>query len=501
MIKTLRLSLLLTILAVTAYYGVLHVRLLRISHPITQDEPANVELATAGNPYTAAGVLAAANVYGPGYPLWSRPFRAVFADPYIAHRWASSVALFAALGVLAWTLRRSGVGGIETVAGLALCYILNVSSHSLAATPDLLGLALYLAALAASERGRWPGLLAGLALLVAAALTKPYFALGGFIVVAHLALFAAPRRALAYLLVGAGAGAAVAIALQAYAPYYFLTTFGVHQGAAVRNVHFLLGQTREFAVLACGLVLLALAAKPIRRRLEFGWTTPLLQPGLDLWSSAAVIATAVLLGSLGWHPGNYLVYFFHLLLGPLVIVALRRLPAWPRLGRIALAVNLLVLGYLIPPQPGSDHWADLEANVSAVQGPILADPLLEPFTRSRSNVELFTHGMTPSVLQALDRLGDAAPPSARALHAQLLAQAERTNARIRAQEFAAIYLCYQELSQGDAWSYEQRHVLKDLFAHYRAVGEVRVYPYATPYWDRLRHGEHAYHVTQWVPKK
>lgn len=153
MIKTLRLALLLTLLAVTSYYAMLHYRVLQIGHPITQDEPGFVEITAAGNPYTFAGVASCANVYGPGYAFWARPFTAVIANPYLAHRWASSCALFAMLGILAWVLRREGVGGIETAVGLGIVYILNVSSHSLSASTDLLGAALYLAALAVSRRG------------------------------------------------------------------------------------------------------------------------------------------------------------------------------------------------------------------------------------------------------------------------------------------------------------------------------------------------------------
>ena len=500
MTTTLRLSLLLTLLTVTAYYAVLHARVLQIGHPITQDEPGFIEITAAGNPYTLAGMEACGNVYGPGYALWARPFTAVFTNPYLAHRWASSSALFLMLGLLAWVLRREGLGGIETAAGVGVVYILNVSSHSLTASADLLGAALYVAALAVSRRGTWPALLGGLVLVTLAALTKAYFALGWVIIGSQLLLFGPPRRAVAYLGVSGLVSLVTVGLLQAFAPYYFLSTLVVHRTASARVWNVLLSQTAEFALLTAGLLLLVLLRRPAPRRVTLASGQPPVSPALDLWDWAALLATGALLASLGWHPGNYLVYYYHLLLVPLVIVALRRLSDWPRAGRLLLCANLLILGWYLPPLPGPDHWADLKASVAGVHGPILAEPLLEPFARAQPNVELMAHGQTPSILQALDQLGPAVPDSYAGLHRDLLRLADAQAARIRAGEFAAIYVSYHGIGGGTVWSYDQRHVLQPLFERYRPADEILIYPYGTPYWNRLRHGEFPYHVTKWVPK-
>lgn len=500
MINILRLGLLLILLAVSSYYAVLHYRVLRIDHPITQDEPGYVELAAAGNPYTHDGVLACGNVYGPGYTLWARPFVALFSNPYIALRWASSCALFAMLGLLAWVLRRQGVGGIETAAALAIVYILNVSSNSLSACTDLLGAALYFSALMVSRRGTWPALLAGLALTALAALTKPYFAFAGVIVASHLALFGPPRKALAYLGVSALLAAIAVGVLQVVAPFYFLSTFLYHSTVAVRSVDFLLAQSCEFALLAGGVLVLAVLVRPVRRTWVLSFQRPVLSPAIDLWDWSTLLAAAVLLGSLGWHPGNYLVYYFHLLLAPLVIVALRRIPAWPRAGRWLLGANLLVLGWLRPPLPGDDNWSALAASVAAVRGPILADPLLEPFARSQPNVTLLMHGQSASIRHALEQLGPAAPAADAGIQHDFLELAEVQAARIRAREYAAIYLCYVNVGPGATWNYDQRHVLAALFASYQLAGATKIFPYATPYWERTSHGLYPQHVTRWEPK-
>jgi hypothetical protein len=489
------------LLVVAVYYVVLHFRAVQIAHPITQDEPGFVELTAGGNPYTLEGVAAAANVYGPAYAWWARPFTQLIADPYVAHRVANTAALGVILALLAWTLTRSGVGGVETACGVGVVYMLVVSSHSLAASADLLAMLCYVAALVASERGTWPGLIAGLGLSILGGLAKPYAALGAIIVASHLLLFAPRRKAFVYL-AAAGLGAvATAAALGVLAPYYFFSTLGVQRGATTRSGLVLYQQTRDFAVLAGAFVVLAVWRRPRRRRLAVRGPGPLLTPAVDLWDWAALVAAAVLLGQLGWHAGNFLVYYYHLLLVPLVVAGLRQLPRHPRTGWALLGANLLVLGFLLPPMPGDDHWTALEINVAGVHGRILADPLLEPLTRTQPNLELFERGQTASILHALDK-SDATTRAAQAeLYARLDGQAGAKAARIAAGEFDAIYLAYQDVGTRRIWSYDRGRFLPPLLANYEPTGEILFYPYCAPFWERTQHGEYPYHVTKWVPKR
>ncbi|MBS0663610.1 MAG: hypothetical protein JSR48_10135 [Verrucomicrobia bacterium] len=499
MISPLRLCLLLVLVTVTSYYVVLHARLLPIGHPVTQDEPCFVEITAGGNPFTHEGVLACASVYGPGYALWARPFTALIANPYVAHRVASSAALLALLALLGWELHRAKVGGLTTAAGLAIVYILNVSSHSLSACGDLLGAALYLASLAASRRNTWTGLFAGLVLAVLATLTKPYFALAWGIAVTHQLLFSPPRRSVAYLGMSAVVITATVLLLRWFAPYYFVSTVFTQTVAGERSLGTLTHQTAEFALLAGGLIVLAMMARPRPRRVAVEWGKAPLAPAMDFWAWSALIATAALLGLLAWHPGNYLVYFYHLLLGPLVLIALPRLAKWPLAGRGLLIANLLILGWQLPPQPGPDNWPTLAASVNAVQGRVLGDAMLEPFARSRPGTELLAHGQTASVLQALDRLGPAIPSRYAGLRRELEERAATLAERIRRHEFAAIYITYIDLGDRSVWAYELAPIRLALFSSYRVASEVPVFPYNAPYWDRRGHGQLAYRVTQWVP--
>jgi hypothetical protein len=498
--RILRFSLGLAILLVAAGYGALHWSVLQIPHPISQDEPGFVEITDAPNPYAQGNLEVCGNVYGPGYAFFARPFAAMLANPYIAHRWANTVALGLMLALLGWQLRREAVGWLGTVGALIIVYALNVSSHSLAASADLLAATLCFGAIVAGRRGTGPALACCVLLTVLGGLTKLYAAFGWLVVATHLLAFAPRVKALLFLGGSLVVALFVAALLQFFAPGYFISTFVVHWAATTSSLAVLRDQTLEFLLLAGGLVVLGVWGWPRWR--TFSWTAaqPAISPAMDLWFWAALWATALLLGKLGWHAGNYLVYYYHLLLLPLTIIAARRFSLRPVAGPALLLANLLVLGWQFPPLPGRNYWDVLEWNLSQVNGPVLAEPLLAPLQATQPQLELFEHGQTASILQALDHLGPAAPASYRELHRALLAGADAKIARIKAKEFAAIYLAYQQYPGRTVWSYDRERYAPALLAHYKPVGETRIYPYCAPFWDRMQHGRYPYHILKWVPK-
>jgi hypothetical protein len=500
LIRILRFGLGLAILLVATGYGALHWSVLRIPYPITQDEPGFVEITAAPNPYAFGNLQACGSVYGPGYAFFARPFATVLANPYIAHRWANTVALGLMLALLGWQLRREATGWLETAGTLVIVYALNVSSHSLAASADLLAATLCFGALVAGRRGTWPALACCVLLTVLGGLTKLYAAFGWLVVATHLLAFAPRPKALLFIGGSVVVALLVAALLHLYAPGYFLSTFVAIWVAITPSFAVLRDQTLEFLLLAGGLVVLALWGWPQRRTFLWARGQPTISPAIDLWFWAALWATALLLGKLGWHAGNFLVYYYHLLLLPLAMVAVRRIGQRPRAGLALLLANLLVLGWQFPPLPGRDHWNVLEWNLAQVNGPVLAEPLLAPFQATQPRLELFEHGQTASILQALDHLGTGAPAAYRSLHHALLAEADAKISRIKAKEFAAIYLSYQYYPGQAVWSYDRERYVSALKAHYQPVGEIRIYPYCAPFWNRMQHGRYAYHILKWEPK-
>lgn len=499
-INILRFSVGVAILLVAAGYAALHWSVLQIPHPITQDEPGFVEITAAPNPYAWENLKVCGNVYGPGYAAFARPFTALSANPYIAHRWANTVALGLTLILLGWQLRREAVSRLATAGALVIVYALNVSSHSLAASADLLASALCFGALVAGRRGTWPALMVCVLLSALASLTKLYAAFSWLVVATHLLVFAPRSKFFAFVGLSALIAGIAAALLDRYAPGYFISTLVVHWGATTSSFTVLRNQTAEFLLLTGGVVILALWGWPQRRSFSWASDQPWFHPAIELWFWAALWASVLLLGMLGWHPGNYLVYYYHLLLLPLVIIAARRINRQPKAGLVLLLVNLLVLGWQFPPLPGRDYREVLEWNVTQVNGPVLAEPLFAPLMATHPELELFEHGQTASILQALDSLGAATPAAYAALHRDLLDAAEAKIARIKTQEFAAIYLSYQQYPGQTVWSYDRERYNPALNAHYQPVGEIIIYPYCAPFWDRMQHGRYAYHLMKWVPK-
>jgi hypothetical protein len=494
-------GLLLLLIGVSAYYIALHYAVLGLPTPTTQDEPGFIEITAAGNPYVRENLVECGSVYGPMYAWWARPFTRFISNPYIAHRWANTLALFATLAVLGGVLHRYKMRGIAAASGVAVVYMLCVSSHSLAASSDLLAMAFYVIAIAASSRGSWPSLTLGIVCSILGVLTKPYALLAWGIVASHLFLFAPKSRALIFFALSALVGGLSVALINLLAPDYFGSTFSAHSSMAARDFNHLLAQTAEFALLTVAFVILALLQRPQRRTFSIAWDKPFFSPDIDLWDWAALVAAVVLLGFLGWHPGNYLVYYYHLLLVPLVISALRRFEEWPRAGGGLLIANVCVLGYFLPPLPGNTNWAVLEGNVAEVHGKILADPLLEPLTHQRQNLELIERGQTATIQYALDLAGRHydAPGSVGQL---LRDRAQVQHARIAAEEFDAIYLCFHVKDGQSLWTYNRRHDLQQaLFAHYSPKEEILVYPYYFSFKERLRHGTVAVHVLKWVPHR
>jgi hypothetical protein len=498
--RILRLSLGLAIVIVAGIYGALHWSVLQIPYPITQDEPGFVEITAAPNPYAPGNLERCGSVYGPGYAFFARPFAALMANPYIAHRWANTVALGLMLALLVWQLRRVSAGWLETGAAVVIVYALNVSSHSLAASADFLAAALCFGAIVAGRHGNWPALAGCILLTVLGSLTKLYAAFGWLVVASHLIVFAPRRKALIFVGGSVLTALFVAALLQLYAPGYFLSTFVVHWAATTPSFAIFRDQTLEFLLLGGGLAVLAAWGWPRRRSFSWSAGKPLAGPAIDIWFWAALWATLLLAAKLGWHAGNYLVYYYHLLLVPLAIVAARRCSLRPLAGPVLLMANLLVLIWQFPPLPGRNDWNVLEWNVAQVTGPVLAEPLLAPFQAANPKLELFEHGQTASILQALDHLGPAAPTAYQSLHRTLLADAQSKIARIKAREFAAIYIAYQQYPGRMVWSYDRERYAEALKKHYQPVTEIRIFPYCAPFWDRMQHGRYAYHILKWVPK-
>ena len=390
-------------LAVGGYHLVLEVMTLRLPEPMGIWETAYAsEVRIWPHQYQPGHFVEGFDPYGPGYPATVRPFLALGMGTYPAHRLASLLALLGASALLAWTLRRRGIGSPTIAAVVAIVVSLNAGSYSIQARPDFLvllqTLGLLLVAEAQSDprdKRVIPGLLWGL-LGAAAYLTKPYTAVLFGYGLLHALIGRARGSVLRACL--AGVSAAAVVALYGWLnPLYWLDTFQFHQTHSALDWHWLVSQTRDFTVLACGLVVLGLGLALSRTGRSFG---------MRFWSGSFLAGSLALGLGLGWHMGSYLTYFYHLVLPQLAVLAAlsaNRVAdrATKLVGPALLAGNCVVLLALAPALPKADpSWAALSADIGKAQGPVLCDWLMEPFLGTRADLSLTGTGLTPVAVES-----------------------------------------------------------------------------------------------------
>jgi hypothetical protein len=435
----------------------------------------------------------------PVYPAFARWFIPFFESDYVALRCANTSALVLTLSLLAWVLRRERAGGLVTAGIVMVVYALNVSSHSVAASADFLAAFFCFAALVAGGRGTWPMLLLCIFLSALGLGTKLYAAFGWGVMASHLLLFGPRRKGWIFIGVSLAAGLIGVWAVQHRMPYYFLSTFAVHSVTSASSFSVLCRQTLDFSLLTIGLLALGVGTRVFRVSRSAAPKGPQPRITVDFWDWAAVCGAVALVGRLGWHEGNYLVYFYHLLLLPLAVIAGRRAVALPKIAPALLGLNLLVVGYRLPPLPGSSNWDQVERLAAETPSAILADPFFEPLRARRPNIELFERGHAATILQTLDRLTAERRARYAQVHRDLLENVANVNARISAQAYDAIFVSYQNLPDRVAWGYDRERYASAILANYRPVGGVRFYPYCAPFWDRDQHGKYAFFIEKWVP--
>lgn len=362
----------------------------QVSYPLEYREGAmlaNTQLLVEGeNPYALEHRPVQVNVYGPGYHWAVLPLAAIFGNSFQVHRGVSVAFVIASCLLLGWVLRKDQVSRpLATVAGLLL-FIQLGQGLSVVARPDALGLFLFLASIVVPYRFRFSAwsLAAGIVFSLLAFLTKPYFLLGLGLVPLYVFVREGKGRGLV-----AGIAALICLALlvtllsRAY-ECYLTETFFASLGASSRKWRHLRNVGGGYLELNLGLVAILLGAviafawQKLRRRASppaaggrpsrvnlFDLQKPLWTGCVDLPAFVLMVDVVVIIGLLGLHEGNGILYY-HQLLTPFLLWLVIRLvdvrwgrPLWALL---VLVVNLCWWNLQTPARPGdySREWAVLE---------------------------------------------------------------------------------------------------------------------------------------------
>lgn len=412
-----------------------------------------------------------------------------------------------------------------TAAFVGIVFAVNAGSYSIQARPDflvLLEIAGILAAGQLAARGRLTqgpfGVLLGI-LTLAAYLTKPYSLFAWGAALGLLGLSRGLRQAAAPALVSASILAAGVWAYAHHNPLYLFETFDAHLAHASPDFAWLVHQTSDFAVLACGPILAAIGGAVLRMRSRAepdgnSGREGRLPEDARSWAWITGLAAIALLAGLGWHTGAYLTYYIHLMLVPLCLcaAAMARPPRGgsdpPWLG-LTLLVNLVVLMVLAPSLPRADPgWAELRDDVVHQPGLVGVDFIMEPMARLRGDVVVADTGMTR---YALEEPGLVHRPSATALGARVEAAEfqRRQTERLGSHPPDAVYLDYIAVQKPGGRPGEEVLVLRNGLPWYSGAGMTgyvrakafRIFPYYCATNERRQYaGTWSTVVIKWVRK-
>lgn len=476
-------------------YACLHFVVVRQATPLTVREPAfidnvyHLEEVGFANLYAYDAIPLRGNLYGPLYPLVVSVFTSPGLDPYLLHRTVAAGLLVAACLVLAVGLP-PGVPVLPRVLAAAFLYSTHVASPSIAAGPDTLILALYTGCLVVlgrvkSAAGCMVIAVVGLALLF---FSKPYGILvwGGY--VSYLLLFRSWRWALANVAAAFAVALVLAALIAHYWPSYRFSVLEVHTLFATWFFTTLIDQVRDFAIYYFAVLILGAVGLwsviPKANVGSFGrgaWralrNNP---PSFALWMM--VVAAAALLGRIGWHGGAYLIYFYHLLLPPLLFVAFGEV--WPRhqagvkqwWPNALVGANLVFVLYLLPPWP--------EARVdrfSPTRGATWVDPVLTAWAKQQPMVNLIDNGQSEYLVLAGMESSD--PEVVRRVEAWM----SGTRAKLSSGDVRYVVLSAVHNRHAFMWGQQPSHFFKE---HYRPVYTFTTRPYYLSFRSRRHYGRY-----------
>jgi hypothetical protein len=478
-------------LAVITLYGCLHFVVSHEATPLTTREQAFIEsvrhLDEVGlaSFYAYDAVPLRANLYGPVYPVLVSLVSFLEVDPYLLQRGVVAALLVAACVTLAVGLPR-GVPLLARVLAAAFLYAAHVASPSIAAGPDTLLLLLYVMFLVAVGRLRSPslGLVVATAGLVLLFFSKPYGILvwGGY--VGYLLFFRSAKWAFANVAVSLIVATLLGLLISAHWPAYRFSVLEVHTRFATWFFEELAAQVRDFSLYHFALLILCAGAvwAAVHRVARAGsWAEKWRElrerpPSFALWM--VLVATVALLGRLGWHGGAYLIYFYHLLLPPLLLVVFGevwlRVEAGHWLKRALVAANLALTLYFLPPWPIAKPERFLP-----VRGVAWVDPVLEAWAMQQPMVELIDNAQSEYLVFAGLHSSDP----------EIRQRAEQWSSEKREKLISGDvrYVVFSAVHNRPLFSWGQQ-LSPLLLKHYQPVHSLTTYPYFLLFRDRRGFG-------------
>jgi len=259
------------------------------------------------------------NLYGIGYPFFHTGISYFAGDTLRAGRFASGALIVASTFLMFIVLRRK-TSSINSLVFCAFFYAACTYGQTPLDRPDALGLFVYVSGMALIEMSEpsAPSVLGVISISFLGFLVKPYFMVIGPLGISYIFLFRSYRMGIIYASIWLAAFCVLLLALNATMPFYITDVVAAQSVASdttitVKSTEYMLRQVVAFLGFIAGplwLGLVGLGARIVRRprdqdRYHWRWTFA---------GYGFVVTGLILVTKLGYSTGNWLVYFFDLLL-------------------------------------------------------------------------------------------------------------------------------------------------------------------------------------------
>ena len=335
-----------------------HIQLISHDYPLDYNEGGMLAITSTieqgGNPYSLQSQPARISVYPILYNILLAPLSHAFGATLELHRLVAGLFILACCAICFYLCRKESVAGTESFTAAALLYAGLLHYSTPIASPNSLGLFLFLSAITIpwvygfSKRS----LCAAIILGILAFYTKQYFIACLGYVAFYLFIAESKKRAVSFGLAVLAIFIALMIFVSYIPPYYFDDTFfAVKSGAKLASSYtHLVTQLRGYTLIYLPLLVFLAAwlvkkcylrifsSAPYGQNIQkekfvnfFDFDAPLLlrRPNY-IWFCCACSMFIIVL-SLGKNAGNYLTYFFQLI-SPFLLVGIfaliSRMPAW-----------------------------------------------------------------------------------------------------------------------------------------------------------------------------
>jgi hypothetical protein len=314
------------------------------------------------NPFILGNHPLMNNNYGFLYNLVVLPFAVPFGNTLLVHRAISFVFIMLSSALVVWVLIKKETAIPFALAGGGLLMGCLLYSMTPLARPDSLGTFLFLAALIIPwyQKFNFPSLVISGVMSLSAFLAKPYFLLSIGIVAGYIFLFVSKKRGLIFGLAVFGFLALALLLMNKYLELYLLDIVFNNLSNSGLSVSHLQAQTILFIEIFLPCFMIIILKNQFFKEIHFDIVIfskpnihldlthldrPFSNKMMDFFAFILFCTSAAVVLLLGKHVGASMIYFYQLVVAPLILVVFRGLDFSHSLS--ALIVPLVLVNLIL----------------------------------------------------------------------------------------------------------------------------------------------------------